>query len=138
VNTINASLEFHYQGELYSAAATIDLDKLMEKQSAIPSLHSLLAAEANIDPYSYQYEMLEAEEICFRDAQGIASEYLHGEQFDIAGFESAWRENKKLQQLQSIAKERLDIDDLGKNPELKEALLEAYQVGRAAAKKDND
>ena len=134
-NTINASIEFYYQGELYSASAIIDLDQLMENQSAIPSLHSMLAAEANIGPYSYQHEMLEAEEICFRDAQGIAADFLHDEQFDIAGFESAWRENKKLQQLQSIAKKRLNIDDLEQQPALKNALLEAYLVGRSASKK---
>jgi hypothetical protein len=133
-NTVNASIEFHYQGELYSAAATIDLDQLMEKQSAIPSLHDLLAKAANIGPYTYQYEMLEAEDIVFSDAQGLAANFLHDGQFDVAGFENAWRENKTLAQLQSIAERLLGVDDFTKNPELKKALLEAYLLGKKDAR----
>lgn len=129
-NTVNASIEFYYQGELYSASATIDLDQLMEKQSAIPSLHNLLAKQANIGPYTYQYEMLEAEDIVFSEAQGLAAEHLHDGHFDITGFEAAWRENKTLERLQAIAKRQLGVDDFEKNSELKDALLEAYLMGR--------
>jgi hypothetical protein len=128
-NTITASIEFHYQGELYSAAETIDLDQIMQAQSALPSLHHLLAVKMGVGQYSYQYEMLLAEEITFRDAQGIAAQYLQGAHFDITGFEVAWRENKILVQLQTIASRLLDVDDIEQQPALKSALLEAYRAG---------
>jgi hypothetical protein len=132
-NTINASIEFHYQGELYSASATIDLDQLMKNQTPLTSLHHILATAANIDSYSYQYEMLLAEDIQFSDAQGIAAQFLHDGHFDIPGFEITWREHKKLGLLQSIAKRLLDVDDLAQQPALKNALLEAFQSGADTA-----
>lgn len=132
-NAVNASIEFHYKGELYSASATIDLDQLMNNQTPLTSLHHILATTANIDSYSYQYEMLLAEDIHFSDAQGIAAAYLHDGHFDISGFEVAWREHKKLGILQSIAKRLLDVNDLEQQPALKSALLEAFQAGADTA-----
>jgi hypothetical protein len=133
-NTITASIEFHYQGELYSAAETIDLDQIMQAQSALPSLHHLLAIKMNVGQYSYQYEMLLAEEIIFSDAKGITVEYLQDGHFDVAAFEIAWREKQIVAQLQSIASRLLGVDDIEQNPTLKNALLEAYQAGREQPK----
>lgn len=137
-NTINASVEFHYRGELYAATVTVDLDQLMENQvrensSTLPSLHNMLATKIGIDKYSYQFEMLLAEDIRFSEAQGIAVNHLLDGYFDIAGFENAWRENTMLRRLQLIATQRLNIDDIEQHPALKGALLEAYQAGSDAA-----
>ncbi|HHI92304.1 MAG TPA: hypothetical protein ENK04_02145 [Gammaproteobacteria bacterium] len=131
-NTINASIEFHYQGELYAASAHIDLDQLMKSHAVLPSLHHILASKMGIDQYSYQYEMLLAEDIRFAQAQGIAAQYLQDGHFDTNGFMNAWRENQMLAQLQAIATRLLGIDDLEQQPALKNALLEAYQTGRDA------
>jgi hypothetical protein len=133
-NTVKASVEFFYRGELYSAAVTIELDQLIENKTpenaeVLSSLHHLLATKMGIDKYSYQFEMMQAEEICFSEAQGIATQYLQDGHFDIKGFEHAWRENKMLNQLQNIASRLLDVDDLEQRPELKNALLEAYRAG---------
>ena len=141
-NTVNASIEFHYRGELYSTSVTVDLDQLMENQrgensATLPLLHNLLATKIGIDKYSYQYEMLLAEDIQFTEAQGIAENHLLDGQFDIPGFEHAWRENKMLQRLQLIATQRLEIDDIEQHPALKSALLEAYQAGSDAAGSSN-
>ncbi len=134
-NTVTASIEFHYRGELYSAAITVDLDPLMENKAientnVLSSLHHLLATKMGIDKYSYQFEMMQAEEICFSEGQGIAAQHLQDGHFDINGFENAWRENKMLDQLQKIADRLLGVDDLEQQPALKNALLEAYQAGR--------
>ena len=136
-NSIKASIEFHFKGELNSASATIDLDQLMARQVDLSTLHHMLATEAKIDQYSYQYEMLLAEKIRFSDAQGIAAEYLRDGHFDIPEFEIAWRENKKLAALQSIAKRLLDIDDLEQQPALNTALQEAFNAGKEASDAGN-
>ena len=132
-NTVNASVEFHYRGELYSSSVTIDLDSLMESQTTLTSFHHVLAKEANIDSYSYQYEMLLAEEVIFKDAQGIAAQHVHNGQLDVAGFELAWRENNRQEKLQSIAKNLLEIDDLEQHPALNTALQEAFNAGKEAS-----
>jgi len=133
-NSVSASIEFHYRGELYSASLTVDLDQLMENKTSespeiLSSLHHLLATKMGIDKYSYHFEMLLGEEICFDNAQGIVTDYLQETRFDISGFEAAWHEDKMLDQLQSIATRLLDVDDIEQQPALKNALLEAYQAG---------
>jgi len=133
-NNVTASVEFHYRGELYSASLTVDLDQLMENKTPespeiLSSLHHLLATKMGIDKYSYQFEMLLGEDIYFDNAQGIVADYLQDERFDITSFEIAWRENKMLNELQSIATRLLDVTDLEQKPALKNALLEAYQAG---------
>lgn len=137
-NTVNASIEFHFKGELYSAAAVIDLGQLVERQVDLSTLHHMLATEAKIDQYSYQYEMLLAEEIRFSDAQGIVAQHVHDGRLDIPGFKNAYWEHKRLNQLQSIAKRLLDIDDLGQQPALKNALLEAFQAGSDSTNKHHE
>lgn len=134
-NSINASVEFHYRGELYSASITVDLDQLMENKASdnaevLSSLHHLLATKMGIDKYSYQFEMMQAEDIKFSAAQGIAARHVQNACFDVDTFEKDWRENKMLEQLQNIASRLLDIDDIEQQPALKNALLEAYQAGQ--------
>lgn len=129
-NSIKASIEFHFKGELNSASATIDLDQLMERQVDLSTLHHMLATEAKIDQYSYQYEMLMAEEIRFSDAQGLVADFVADGRLDNAGFRQAWHEQKMLEQLQAIAQEHLAVDDLENKPELQKALVAAFKLGK--------
>ena len=46
--------------------------------------------------------------------------------------ESAWSENSVIEKLQNIARQKLSINDLQQHPELENALLEAYQLGKEA------
>ncbi|HEC20856.1 MAG TPA: hypothetical protein ENI97_16190 [Gammaproteobacteria bacterium] len=129
-STIEASIAFDYQGERYAITTLIDLDRLMAGHQTLPSLHPLLAKEMGIDPYSYQYEMLLAEPIHFTRGQGLACKFLQNGRFDKTGFETAWREQNTLSQLQEIARRQLGVDDLSQQPALREALREAFEAGR--------
>ena len=133
-NCIDANIEFYFKGERYSPSSTIDLDQLMEdllkNDGQPPSLYLVLANENGIDTYSYQYEVMQEEEIRFSSPKGLAVDYFDDGIFDMAGFEIAWRAQRDINYLQSIAKQHLSIDDLGQHPELKAALIAAYKLGK--------
>ncbi|MET0104865.1 MAG: hypothetical protein ABW072_06935 [Sedimenticola sp.] len=128
---VEASIEFSFKGETHKISARIDLDAMMEKQGTLPDIHRLLAAESRIDTYSYMYEVMEMQEVTFADAEGLAVECLVGDQFDFEKFESLWKENSVAMVLGPIAKKHFDVDDLEQRPEIKAALVEAFNAGKS-------
>jgi hypothetical protein len=129
-NTIDAHVEFSFKGESHSLSATIELDEFMEPGAALPSLHAILARKHGIDTYSYLYEVMQEEEIRFDNAQGLAAEFLTDGDFDLDAFVARRQELKTLGLLQAIATRELGIDDLAQHHELKNALFQAYELGR--------
>ena len=132
-NHITASVEFYFKGEKFTASLELDLDQHMQNAGKLPALYPLLAKAINLDPYSYEYEMMQAEVIFFNNAKGLVAEHLDEGLLDIAAFETAWIENTLLEKLQEIAQRHLSIDDLHQQPDLKNALLEACQLGKDTA-----
>jgi hypothetical protein len=132
-NSLVASIEFYFKGEKYSPSARIDLDRMMETGGELPSLVTLLARENGIDLYSYQYEVMEMEEIHFSEVQGFVADFIHNGMLDFEGFADKWQEQKVLDELAGIARHCLDLEDLGAQPGLKDALLEAYRLGQKNA-----
>lgn len=126
---ITAFVAFYFKGSEIAASVDLDLDHHMQDAGKIPLLYPLLARSVSMDIYSYEYEMMQTESIRFRDARGIVADYIHDEILDIEGFEQAWKKQRVLTQLQSIVKCRMGLDDLDRNPELKEALLDAWRLG---------
>jgi hypothetical protein len=135
-NKITAKVEFYFKGESYTPSTVLDLDDIMQKHGTLPSLHQLLARLHNIDSYSYEYEMMEAENIQFTDAEGWATDFIVDNQFDQLGFEQQWHEQDQLNRLAPIIKQQLDIDDIQQHPELKKVILTAYQYGKQNSKTD--
>lgn len=131
-NRIDACAEFSYQGENHSPSATIELDRFLEKDGSIPSIHVLLAEANGIDTYSYLYEVMEQAEISFCNAQGMAANFVKDGCFDQEGFVSQWHADKVLSLLQPIAMRELGIDDLERHPDLKKALIQAFNLGKRA------
>ena len=129
-NCITISVEFYFKGEKLSPSMVIDLDAHIENQQTPESFPLLLARSNNMDLYSYEYEMLQAEELVFSDAQGLAKAFLNDGYFDFEGFEQAWHEDHIAESVAKIAKEHLDVDDLSTQPELKAALIEAFKLGQ--------
>ena len=138
-NKIVANIEFYFKGECYTSEAIIDLDHLMEtsqeNHDRLASIYLRLAREGNIDTYSYQYEVMLEETIRFSQATGIATDYCKDGVFSMDDFENAWHDNTILNHIQTIAKQYLAIDDLTKNPDLKNALMEAFLAGKHEGKK---
>ncbi len=131
-NRIDISVEFSYQGERHAPSATLDLDVLMEKGAELVDLHALLAGQHGIDTYSYLYEVMEAHELVFSQATGLARHCLHEGQFDLDRFRHLWRQQREMRILDDIAARHLNIADLSKHPQLQAALLAAYEAGKKA------
>ena len=129
-NKITASITFNFKGEIFTPSLELDLDELMQRYNGLPSLHETLAAENNIDSYSYQYEMLLGEDIQFSHAEGDAVSFLNDGQFNQAEYEHFWFQKNILNHLHKIIQTELDIDDIELHPKLIQAMLAAFQYGQ--------
>lgn len=129
-NSIEAQIEFSFKGKTYSLSSHIDLDELMEHGHSLPSFHARLARDNNIDTYSYLYEVMLETEIRFANAQGLAADFLSDGDFNQDAFMAAWQEKRILALLQPIATRELGIADLDQHQGLKNALVQAYNLGR--------
>src|SRR5512139_4036813 len=93
-NSFTATIEFSYKGESFELKADVDLDDCMKKMHGIPPLHDLIAKRNGIDSYSYQYEVLHAEDLQFSQVEGFAADFIHGGEFDSEGFAEHWRQEQ--------------------------------------------
>jgi hypothetical protein len=131
-NSIVVSVEFDYRGEHFSPTATIDLDAVMQEFSQLPDLLLLLARANDINDHSYELEIMMMEPLQFSDCQGWVCDYVYEGGLDVAAFETAWHERSLADAIATIARRTLQVDDLEQRPELRQALLEAYDLGKAA------
>lgn len=129
-NIVKASVMFCFKGESHSPSITLELDKYLEINASIPDLYPLIAKANNHDLYSYEYEMMQAEDIVFSDAEGLVADFVIDGRLDMEGFQAAWQENSLLNQLQEIAQRIMSVDDIHQQPELKKALIETYHLGK--------
>lgn len=129
-NIVTASIIFSFKGQSYSPSLELDLDQHMHGSGSIPDLYPLIARANHFDLYSYEYEMMLAEPINFSNPQGMVVKYIHENNLDIRAFESAWHEHKIVQQLTEIASNSMAINNLEQHPELMDALLQAYRLGK--------
>jgi len=129
-NTIVISAEFFFKGEKLSPSMMIDLDAHIRSKNNLAALYPLLAKSNNIDLYSYEYEILQAENLIFSEAMGLAAPFLENGIFDIDAFEQALQDKNIIETVSTIAKTILSIDDLDTQPVLKTALIEAYKLGQ--------
>ena len=133
-NHVTATIIFSFKGKTHSPALELDLDQYMQNAGHIPDLCPLIAKANNFDLYSYEFEMMQAEPITFSHAKGLVESYVTDGILDINGFESAWHEARLLSDLESIAQNHMAIDALDQHDELKNALLEAYHLGKKNSK----
>lgn len=131
-NTVRARLAFSFKGETYELDSVIDLDRYLEGAGEAPDFHRLLAKAAGIDPYSYLYEVLEAHEIEFSDATGVAARSCRDGRFDWGQFEQGVAEERDWHAVRAIAEGITGARDLDADPALKAALLAAYRAGKAS------
>ena len=128
-NRITISVDFYFKGKKLNPSVELDIDQYMQSTGKLPALYPLLARSINIDPYSYEYEMMEAETIVFSNASGLIAQYVTDGVLDFEAFKIAWTEAQALEKLQKIAQQHMSVDDIMQQPGLKNALLEAYQLG---------
>lgn len=130
-NTSLANLSFCYQGKTFELSIQLDWDKLLKQYDSFPPLYSFFAKEHNYDFYSYQYEVMQEEEIEFSEIQGDwLLRYINENSLDIVQIASNWAELRVGVLLQPIAEQILGINDLTQEPKIKQALTEAFLIGR--------
>lgn len=132
-NTVRARVSFSFKGETHDLEAVIDLDRLLGEPGEVPDFHRLLAQAAGIDPYSYQYEVLESHEVEFSEATGAAARSCHDGQFDWRRFEQDTADERDWPGVRAVAEPLIGAHDWEAEPELKAALLAAYRAGKTAA-----
>ena len=128
-NTIDAQVEFSFRGECHSPTITLDLDSLSVTAETFQALHTVIATRNGIDTYSYLYDAMESCPIVFSNPQGLAVDYLQDNIFDFLGYEKKNNENNLVKQVSQVAQELMGVDDLDGQPELKAALIAAYELG---------
>lgn len=129
-NIVTASIHFSFKGERHTPSITIELDQHLQSTGEFPDLYPLIARENNFDMYSYEYEMMQAEQIQFTNAEGLVNDFITDGVLDIDAFKLSWQENHILNELLSVAEQHLNIKDFSQHDELKHALMAAYLLGK--------
>lgn len=129
-NTLTATIHFSFKGVNHSPSTSIELDRYLETTGTLPDLYQLIARENDFDLYSYEYEIMQAQDISFSNSQGLVSEFIKDGALNFTEFKSVFEKVKVLNQLQDLANEHMQIEDLAQQPDLKEALLQAYALGK--------
>lgn len=129
-NTITLTIPFSFKGEEFAPSSKIDLDTFCQQDSSLDVLYHMVATENKIDNFSYQYEVLQASELQFSDAIGIAKNHLSNGTFNMEGFKKDLNEVQVLNIVQEIASEAMGIENLSEHKELKLALQQAYKAGK--------
>jgi hypothetical protein len=131
-NSIDAAVEFSFKGVDYHYTISLDLDQLFRQHDAMPSIHVMLARAHSVDTYSYLYEVMHEEEIAYSNPQGFALDYLVAGEFDEAALAANWQNAQAAALVQPIAARELGISNLELHPDIKRALIAAYNLGKAA------
>ncbi|VAW68550.1 hypothetical protein MNBD_GAMMA09-3185 [hydrothermal vent metagenome] len=127
---LTATIRFCFKGQTHEPSIEIKLAEYMRTPENYPDICMMIARANDFDMYSYEYEMMQAENITFSDASGLVADYINDGMLDFVSFEQAWEEKRCLTKLADLARNILSIDDLEQSPDLKKALLEAYKLGR--------
>lgn len=128
-NIITATIEFSFKGKRFSPSLTLELDRFMQSHGCLPNLYPMIASENNIDHYSYEYEMMQVEDIKITQAEGLVADFVIDDKLATSDFEQAWKEQNTLTGIQSIVEKNMGISNLEEHPELRETLLEVYRLG---------
>ncbi len=126
---LTATIRFCFKGQTHEPSIEINLAEYMKHSDNYPDICMMIARANNFDMYSYEYEMMQAENITYSDASGLVANYITDGALDFGAFEQAWQKKYRLMKLSEIAKKLLSIDELEQHPEIKQALLEAYKLG---------
>ena len=129
-NSVEVYIEFSFKGENHALTSTVDLDLLLARQDSLQFLYTHLANEHGIDTYSYLFEVMQEADIEFKNVQGVAAEFMGDSKFSFAELESKWKNFHIPALLQPIAHKEMGVSDLDQNPSLKNALIQAYNLGK--------
>ncbi len=121
-NRVRVSTTFSFRGETYHPELLLDLDELPPESLEPEALYPLLASANGIDPYSYEYEVLEVTPLEFDQPEGVVADHLHDGQLDLAGLKLALADARLRNRLEEIARRHLGVEKLEEMPGLETAL----------------
>lgn len=101
----------------------------MQSTSCMPALYPLIASENNIDLYSYEYEIMQAETVIISHADGLVANYVENGILDIEAFELAWKEQQIHTTIRHIVEQHKLAHVLQQYPEIETTLIEIYKSG---------
>lgn len=127
-NLLLLGVEVSFQGDNHAFQAELDLDAHLRQYGDLPDLHHWVASRNHVDAYSYLFEAMQVEPVTILQAQGRAAEFIEDGQFLTEAFIADWRIQNALAGLLTIAQQQMQTD-LETHPSLKQALIDAYQLG---------
>ncbi len=127
-NQLTLRVQVSFQGQVHNLQAQLDLDKQLRAYGGLPDLHDWVARTNQIDAYSYLYEAIQMEPVEIIEVSGRVAEFIDDGQFLADAFIEDWRVQNALPGLVHIAKQHLQTE-LETNPQLKQALIDAYKLG---------
>ncbi len=128
-NRVRVRAPFSFRGRTYQPELVLDLDRFLTEERTPSEIYPLLAAANGIDPYSYEYEVLEVTPLEFDRPEGLARAYLEEGRLDLEGLREALLRERRRQKLLEIARRHLRFESPETVPGLLEALEEAWQAG---------
>ena len=129
-NRVRVSATFSFRGETYHPELVLDLDELPPESLEPEAIYPMLAAANGIDPYSYEYEVLEVTPLEFDQPEGVVADHLHDDRLDFPALRQALVEARLRNRLEKIAREHLGIEKLEEIPGLEAALRAAWELGK--------
>lgn len=127
-NLLLLGVEVSFQGENHAFEAELDLDAHLRQYGDLPDLHHWVASRNRVDAYSYLFEAIQVEPVNILQAQGRAAQFIDSGVFLSEAFIADWHIQNALAGLLTIAQQQMHTD-FEANPKLKQALIEAYQLG---------
>ena len=128
-NIITASVVFYFKGEKFTPSLTLELDTHMQAGGSVPDLYPLIANENNIDLYSYEYEMMQAEPVRITHAEGMVAEHITDGVLNSETFEIAWHEQQRYTTIRHIMEKNGLNHILEQYPDMEQTLVEIYKAG---------
>jgi len=128
MNRIEAQVEFSFKGQYLKPSSIINLDECMRGHDPLVYIFRIIAADNGIGSYSHEFDVMIMEELTFNHPTGLAVDHLSDGHFDMDGFHEAWLQQNIIRVLQPIARTHMGITDLDEHPQLKTALIAAYQA----------
>ena len=129
-NRVRVSATFSFRGKTFHPELMLDLDELPPESLEPEAIYPMLAAANGIDPYSYEYEVLEVTPLEFNQPEGVVADHLHDGRLDFSALRQALAEARLRNRLEKIAREHLGIEKLEEIPGLEGALRAAWEAGQ--------
>ncbi len=130
-NTVIAQINYSFKGKNFSPSITLDIEQFAKQSDNFNSLYPKIAQANKIDTYSYAYEVMESSPLFFHSPKGNIVDFINDGKCDLVAYQYFLKQQEMYTQLEKIAAEILEIDDLhaDDNSKIKAALIQAYNKG---------